>query len=100
MPKSSRRNRVVPETVMAKRVRAAKAASSLVASNPAAVDDQALEVAVVADDQQAEVAEADQPAVLAADAPRMVVAGADRRPTVVGDLGAVQDDLTDPANAK
>ena len=54
---------------------------------------------MVAADQPAVVAEADQPAVLAADAPRMVVAEAVRRPTMVEDLGAVQDDLTDPANA-
>ena len=90
---------MVPETVMPQRVKAVKPASSLVASNPAAADDQALEVAVVAADQPAVVAEADQPGVVAADAPRMVVVGADLRPTMVEDLEAVQDDLTDSTNA-
>ena len=82
-----------PETVMAKRVRAVKAASSLVASNPAAADDQ-VSAEAVADDQQAEAVVAHL--AVAVDVQPMVVAVADPLRTTVVDLGAAQDDLTEP----
>ena len=90
---------MVPETVD-QRAKPVTLESSLAASNPVAEVDQALAEAEAAGDQPAVVAADDPPMVVAADDPRPPMAvEAGPRPLMVADLGAVQDDLTDPINA-